>query len=288
MREPARWVWVTRPAYYLAEGGGDAPALDPAAGFVADGWWTCHHETRAGDLVLLYRAGVRKDISHFLVARSDAELLDDPASEFDGAHVCQYEVLAKFARPLPYAQLTSDAMLATWHPVAIRMHGRAFPVPTPIWQRLGALVDADFDALARQAADGLHRIRLERQLEQRLIDQPRLLASAGLRNLTLHRQQLRLPTGRIADLVYRQRRLRGSRLVVIELKKIKAGPRAVTQLLDYRHTLDRQRRPLRPRTLAVLIADGITANAAQLAADHRVTIIPLGHLGITVAKPSTR
>lgn len=85
------WLWVTQPAHYLAEYGDDAPALDPATGSwpMAGGR---HPRAQAGDLVLLYRAAISKDVSHFLVARSDAELLDNPTSEFHGADICQYEV----------------------------------------------------------------------------------------------------------------------------------------------------------------------------------------------------
>ena len=69
---PQRWLWVTGPDYYLDEDGHDRRDLEPDVGFVPDGWWTCAPQTRAGDLVLLYRSKVRKDVSHLLVARSDA------------------------------------------------------------------------------------------------------------------------------------------------------------------------------------------------------------------------
>lgn len=286
MSMPACWLWVTRPKYYLDAEGRDLPDLEPGTGFVADGWWTCDPQTRNGDLVLLYRAEVRKDMSHFLVARSDAQPLNEPGSEFHGQPTCRYEVLARFGRPLPFAELAADPALRDWRPVKIRLQGRAFPIPTTEWRRLGELLGTNLANLAAMAVDGLERIGYEKELEQRLFHHPQLLSVAGLRRLRRPERQRYLPTGRIADLVYRQGRGILRRTVVVELKKIKAGPATVRQVLDYRATLDElppRRRPWRRRTHAVLISDGTSAGAERLATAHGVQLISLNKLNLAVA-----
>ncbi len=76
-RDRAYWVWVTRPEYYLDADGTPRDDLDPvlSPGLSADGWWTCHEETRAGDLALLYRTGPMSDVAYVLEATSGARLL---------------------------------------------------------------------------------------------------------------------------------------------------------------------------------------------------------------------
>jgi hypothetical protein len=282
-REPQLWLWVTRPKFYLGEDGHDSPYLEPDAGFVADGWWTCDPHTKAGDLVLLYRSRLRKDISHFLVVRSDAQRLPDDGTEFGGSYVCEYEVLERFARPVTFARLDADPVLATWHAVLTRMVKRSFPVPPQVWQRLAELLDADFEGLAQKAKDGLHRVRFEKDVEDRIVTLPQLLDDIGLGRLRFCDRQRRLEDGRILDLLYRTGRGPLSRNVVVELKKIKAGRRAVEQVLHYRDQLDQERRSAELRARAVLIAEGITQDAARLAREHGVEFFSLSELRIAVA-----
>ncbi len=72
----SRWVWVAGPESYGDLDEGDAEALDPASGVGGDGsWWTCHADTRQGDLVVLYRTAPRSDVAYLLEAASDARRL---------------------------------------------------------------------------------------------------------------------------------------------------------------------------------------------------------------------
>jgi hypothetical protein len=50
------WLWVTRPEYYLDDGISERTGLDPSSG--EDLWysWTCHKDTKRGDLALLWRS----------------------------------------------------------------------------------------------------------------------------------------------------------------------------------------------------------------------------------------
>jgi hypothetical protein len=69
------WVWITKPEYYLDQDGRDSGALQPSADEdTGRGWWTCHKDTRAGDLVLLYRTRPKSDIAYLIEAKSDAEI----------------------------------------------------------------------------------------------------------------------------------------------------------------------------------------------------------------------
>lgn len=71
------WVWVTRPEYYLDELGNDREDLDPLNNIDNDGWWTCHKNTQKGDLILLYRSGIKRDIGYLIQAESDAYFIGD-------------------------------------------------------------------------------------------------------------------------------------------------------------------------------------------------------------------
>jgi len=70
-------LWVSGPDYYLDEDGEERSDLDPEQGYESDGWWTCHRETKNGDLVLIYRSQIKKDLAYLIEARSDAFSLQD-------------------------------------------------------------------------------------------------------------------------------------------------------------------------------------------------------------------
>ncbi len=142
-REPSRWLWVTGPDYYLDEDGKDRRDLQPNVGFVPDDWWTCAPATKAGDLALLYRSTVRKDVAYFVVVRSDAEMLDLPGSKFHGRHVCQFEVIEKFQKPLSFARIWADSFLRDWSAVKVKLVKAHFEVPDEAWTRLFELLEED-------------------------------------------------------------------------------------------------------------------------------------------------
>jgi len=52
------WLWVTRPEYYLDDEGNDSSDLDPSTEVDVGGWWTCHKNTRRGDLVFLWEGSI--------------------------------------------------------------------------------------------------------------------------------------------------------------------------------------------------------------------------------------
>lgn len=91
----AHWVWVTRPEFYLDDSGDERADLEPGNLELGEGWWTCHPDTRTGDLILLYRTAPKSDIAYLFEAASDARVLDDrPPGTITPA---QQEELAKAA-----------------------------------------------------------------------------------------------------------------------------------------------------------------------------------------------
>lgn len=281
---PQRWLWVTGPGYYLDEDGHDRRDLEPDVGFVPDGWWTCASPTRAGDLVLLYRSKVRKDVSHLLVARSDAAPLDLPGSPFHGKPVCQYEVISKFYKPIPFSVVANDDTLREWTEVRRRFVRSGVPVPMRYWQRLFELAGENMGHLEQQALDGLRRFRYERDIQDWLCRYPTLLAPHGLDRLTNARKEVYLADGGRADLVFTQRA--GARVmkrtVVVELKRGIVGPAAVDQVRRYREHLNPNRQGLR-QVAAVLIGTDLHPDAKLPSKLHGVRFIRLDALNLTQA-----
>lgn len=95
-------MWVTTPQYYLGEDGLDRKDLDPSLQSDPGGWWTCHKNTKRGDLVLLYRTKPKMDFGYLIQAETDAySIADDQyACEQGWDYGCDYHVLYKFQHPL--------------------------------------------------------------------------------------------------------------------------------------------------------------------------------------------
>jgi hypothetical protein len=128
------WLWVTGPDYYLDEDGADRRELDPAHAPASGDWWTCHRETQKGDLVLLYRSQIKKDIAYLIEATSEAYPIrdDEWAAEQDWDFGCNYKVIEKFRNPLRIADMRSDPKLGNWGPLRANFRRRAYEVPPDI------------------------------------------------------------------------------------------------------------------------------------------------------------
>ena len=284
---PQCWLWVTGPDYYLDARGQERRDLEPNAGFVPDGWWTCARGTRAGDLVLLYRSRIKKDVSHLLVARSDAGPLDLPRSPFHGRPVCQFEVVTKFRDPVPFSTVAGDDALRQWTEVRRRFVRSEVPIPEQYWQRLFELAGENRGHLEQQAVDGLRRYRYEKDVQEWLFRYPGVLETHGLRDLTEGRKEILLAAGSRADLVFTQGRGALRRTVVLELKRGVVGPAAVDQVLRYREHLTRERAGLR-RVTAVLVGTELHPDAETAAKRNGVQFIALGDLNLTRARDELR
>jgi hypothetical protein len=108
------WLWVTRPEYYRDEDGSPRGDLEPGND-VGDGWWTCHKDTKAGDLVLLYRASPMSDIAYLIRAESDAFPLSDDeyARDHGWAYGCEHQSLFQFQTPLTFSRIKAMRLSKT-------------------------------------------------------------------------------------------------------------------------------------------------------------------------------
>ena len=101
-KNPRFWQWTTRPEFFLEEDGTERKLLEPGTSPDPDDWWTCHKNTLAGDLILLYRAGSKKgvdykDIKYLIMASSDAYPLEiEEAVEKSWKYGCHFTPLFKF------------------------------------------------------------------------------------------------------------------------------------------------------------------------------------------------
>jgi predicted RNA-binding protein with PUA-like domain len=127
-----RWVWVVGPHCYLDDDGRDHPKLDPGAARMR---WACHRDTRAGDLAVLYRSQRAKDIAYLFRATSDATYEDVPERPWN----CEAEVLERFERPVPLAELRADPVTATWPALRASFVRTGAPVPDDVWDRVLAM-----------------------------------------------------------------------------------------------------------------------------------------------------
>lgn len=139
------WVWVARPDYYLNDDDEDRRDLEPGRSYEQGAPWTCHKDTKDGDLVLLYRSRLRQDIDYrfrFAPTRIGfAMLMRSAKGGITGA-------ITRCWRSSPILLLRADPTLADWGALRANFRRRVYPIPEDIWNRLTA-----------QLADDRRRIR---------------------------------------------------------------------------------------------------------------------------------
>lgn len=240
------WLWVTRPEYYLDDDGNDREDLEPTSGSDTSGWWTCHRNTRRGDLVFLWRTTPKKDIGYLIQAASDAYSIADDryASQQGWGYGCDYQVLYKFKHPVGIQDLHSDPYFHDWSAYRGRFQRRVFQIPLEYWKKLNELAvqkNPDYRELVKtvQQEAVFKSILLEEQLEEALVQNLGLLQRFGY-DLELHIDPVTGATGRQfvckgnggrIDLLCYDRR--GKRYVVIELKNVRASQSTFGQICNY-------------------------------------------------------
>jgi hypothetical protein len=132
------WVWVTTPEYYLEEDGSDRADLDPSLQSDPGDWWTCHKNTKRGDLVLLYRTKPKMDLGYLIQAATKAYSLvdDEDAYEQGWDYGCNYQVLYKFQYPLTLPDLRTDPYMDEWGALRGNFQRHTYAIPPSVWQRL--------------------------------------------------------------------------------------------------------------------------------------------------------
>lgn len=240
------WLWVTRPEYYLEEDGSEREALDPSRNVDTGGWWTCHKDTRRGDLVFLWRTTPKRDIGYLIQAESDAYSIadDDHASEKGWDYGCDYHPLYKFQQPVTIQDLHKEPCFQDWGAYKAQFQRRVYRIPFEYWIKLNQLAatkNPGYQAFIEGIQPGtLHQtIVLEEQLEEGLVQNLGLLRRFGY-DLELYSHPTMGITGRqlvckghggrIDLLCYERKR---KRYVVIELKNVCAGQDTFGQICSY-------------------------------------------------------
>jgi len=242
------WLWVTRPEYYLditKNSICERKDLDPKNKIASDGWWTCHKETRRGDLILLWRTNPMRDVGYLFQARSDAYNIadDDHAKEQGWDYGCDYESIYKFSKTLLVEEIRADPYLEDWTALRGRFQRRAFLIPQNIWDRLTYLLskrNPSYNKFINNLGITVsEKIILEEQLEEQLCNDLGRLKKFGY-NLSIYNDQknnshgrqlvCRGHGGRIDILAYDTK---NRRFVVIELKNVCASQQTYGQISTY-------------------------------------------------------
>lgn len=237
------WQWVTKAEYFLEADGRERESLDPEHGSEPGGYWTCHKDTRIGDLILLYRAGKKdgvtyQDIKYLIQAQSDAYTIDydEYAFEHGWQYGCDYKPLFKFDNSISYHELTEDPYLEDWNALRIRFQGIAFRTEERHWKRLEELLKEknpeykDFlkgfkPKKVKEIADS------EKWVEDKLFENLNVLKKFGYNLDFIGRQVRCIGQGGRIDLLCEDKE--DGSLVIIELKIVKATRNTFGQISNY-------------------------------------------------------
>lgn len=277
-----RWLWVTTPEYYAAEGGSDPDFLDPAQPD-AGGWWTCHRDTRQGDLVLLYRTRPRSDLGYLIQAESDAYSIadDEHAAAKQWDYACDYRVLHRFDAPLTRRDLQADPYLEDWGALRANFRRRVYRITDDVWHRLVRRITEREPAagpLLRAGPLPPLDIPDEKAIEDRIAADPAILRPFGYDLEVRGRQHVcQGDGGRIDLLCYDRGR---KRYVVIELKNVRAGRNTFGQIASYLGWAGRRLAKGRPVD-GLVIARGFDHGfVAAASTNPRIGYISLADLGL--------
>lgn len=242
-QEPQFWQWVTKAEFFLEPDGNEREDLDPAHGSDPGGYWTCHKDTRVGDLILLYRAGKKdgvtyQDIKYLIQVESDAYTIDfdEFAFEHGWQYGCDYKPLFKFDKSLSYKELSEDPYLEEWNALRKRFQGIAFRTEERHWNRLQKLL-TEKNPQYENFLKGFKPKEIqeidfsEKLVEEKLSKNLHVLKKFGYNLKFLGRQVRCIGQGGRIDL-FCQDKNDGS-LVIIELKIVKATRNTFGQISNY-------------------------------------------------------
>jgi predicted RNA-binding protein with PUA-like domain len=271
------WVWVSGPSYYLDDNGEERRDLDPAHGYEPGGWWTCNRKTEEGDLVLVYRSQLKKDLGYLIETRSAAySILDeDLAAEKGWDYGCDYEVIEKFKRPLTLGEMRSDPALQDWGPLRANFRRRVYEIQPDIWNHLLDRLVPDRRKVDRRRQTVANRYALERDIEDRLAADLSAFRRYGYKLELVQRQHICRRGGR-ADIVAFD--VDAKRYVVIELKRGLVSRNAIAQLLSYRASIVDEF-PARRPPIGLLVGERLDNEAqGMIDDDQRLDFVALSDL----------
>jgi hypothetical protein len=293
------WLWVTRPEYYSDEDGTDREDLNPSESQVEDWYWTCHKDTKRGDLALVWRTTPKKDIGYLMQAESDAYSLadDEYAVSQNWDWGCDYRVLYKFKNPITIQDLYQDRGLREWKPLKAKFRGRtlAFRILLEDWERLSLLAsrknpgyETFLKGVERTIADQGAKeqgIKSEKELREALARNLGILKSFGY-DLELYGrgQEYFLKGARLfIDLLCYDRKQH--HFVIIELKNVQADRNTFGQVSSYvgwvqDNLHSRKVVGLEKRPIGLVISRGCNSQfTAALRVTDRIKYLNLSDLG---------
>lgn len=240
------WLWVTTPDYYLDKNGNDREDLQPRKQSDVGGWWTCSRYTKKGDLILLWRAHLARDIKYLIQAESDAYPLgdDEYAAKRGWAWGCDYRPIYKFENSITIRDLRSHSHLRNWNALKSQFRARCFQISPTDWQRLNDAIiqkNPKYDKFIQKAESVRipKYILLEEHLEEALVSDLSIFKKFGY-DLELYydkekntsgRQFICVGVGGRIDLLCRNKKTKG--YTIIELKNVQANRITFAQICEY-------------------------------------------------------
>lgn len=241
--KPLFWQWVTKSEYFLESDGSERKDLDPVYDSDPGHYWTCHKDTRIGDLILLYRAGTHngvtyQDIKYLIQTQSDAYPIDfdDYAFEHGWQYGCDYKALFKFKNSINYHELKEDPYLEDWNALRGRFQGIVFKTDERHWNRLQDLLierNPEYKEFLNsfKPKEVIETFISEKMVEGKLSKNLQVLLKFGYDLSLLGRQVRCTGQGGRIDLFCEDKK--DGSLVVIELKIVKATRNTFGQIANY-------------------------------------------------------
>jgi tetratricopeptide (TPR) repeat protein len=241
--KPRYWQWVTKAEYFLDEDGSEREVLEPWSLVDPGRWWTCHKDTLAGDLALIYRAGeedgvIYRDIKYLVMARSDAYPLNskETAGETNWHYGCDFLPLFKFNNSLKIDEMRNDPYLDEWNALRKRFQGIVFKTEESVWKHLNEILSEknhDYNEyLETFDRDGIMaKIIDELKVEEELSKNFHLMKDFGYELEFETRQKACIGDGGFIDILAKDKNT--SDYVVIELKIVKADRCTFGQISSY-------------------------------------------------------
>lgn len=243
-KEPWYWQWSTKPEYFLGSNNQESPFLEPeAVSHPGESWWTCHKDTRAGDLILLYRAGKQnrktyQDIKYLIMATSDAYSItdDEYAFEHGWKYGCDYETLFKFKNSLTLDEIRKDPYLDDWNAFKALFRLSAYRTQPKHWNRINELLadkNPDYKKFLEKpdTKEKIQRIKSELELEDALYKKINVLKKFGYDVELVGRQVICKGEGGFMDLLCKNKK--DNSYLVIELKIVPADQNTYAQISYY-------------------------------------------------------
>ncbi len=237
------WIWVNRPEYIHEVDGSIQPELDPDIVSDQGGWRTCSKDTKAGDLVMVYRSHSDRGIVGIVQATSDAySIVGNATAQYMGwKWGCDYQAVALFDNHVPLEAIRNDKSLATLNALRASFQSKSYAVEADQWTELVRLavthnpsqdLPAGLLETTVQEPDALPWDR-ESEVEDWLESNLDVLEGFELPVVLLQRQRHLAVSGGILDLLCEN--ADSGSLVVIELKApgIRASRRTLGQVLGY-------------------------------------------------------